>query len=320
MLETLKFVRAAVCKNDLQPTLQHFRIKDGTISAYNGLMAICAPLPTGLDCAPHAGQFLKAIAACEETIALHIEGERLMIRSGSFKTSVDLLPDLKRYPALDPEGEVFPVQSGILPMLRKLVPFMGTDPVRPWSCGVLFANQSVFATNNVCIVEHYSPVPFPIIANMPAEAVKELLRLNVEPVSVQADPQRVTFHLPGGAWINTRLLCYEWPDLQRVFDLIENVALEPMSDELLDAVEKVVPFADEWGRIYFHKGAVGTKPEGEAGTTVDTADSPGYGAYRSSHLTALRGVATKIGLQNYPLPIPFYGDKLRGVFQGYTQQ
>src|SRR5688572_29993203 len=103
MLDTLKFVYAAVCRNDLQPTLTHFRIKDGAITAYNGLLSIRAPLAVGLDCAPLAGQFMKAVKACEETVSLHVEDGKLCVRSGDFKTFVNLAPDPDRFPDLEPD-------------------------------------------------------------------------------------------------------------------------------------------------------------------------------------------------------------------------
>lgn len=318
MLETLKFVYAAVCRNDLQPTLTHFRIQNGTITAYNGLLSIRAPLAVGLDCAPVAGQFLKAVKACEETVSLHVEGAKLCVRSGKFKTYVDLATDPSRFPDLEPTGEIFPVRAPVIGMLKKLAPFMGTDEARLWQCGVLFCNQSVYTTNNISIVEHWSAAPFPVIASMPAEAVRELIRLNVEPVSVQADAQRVVFHLPGGAWVGARVLAYEWPDLQAIIASVAGVPVKPLDPALLDAVEKVSQFADTLGKVYFHNGAVSTVPLGQDGTTVETEASPGKGIHRASLLLGLRDVAQTIGFENYPAPIPFFGEGIRGVFQGYA--
>jgi hypothetical protein len=72
MLETLKFVAAGICKKGSNPAYLHFRIRNGTIQANNGRLAVQAPIPIDLDCCPHAGQLTAAIAACEDVISMHL--------------------------------------------------------------------------------------------------------------------------------------------------------------------------------------------------------------------------------------------------------
>lgn len=320
MLEVLRFVKAAVCKNDLQPTLLCFRIKDGFITGFNGQTAIRCPLQVGLDCAPNAMQFVRAIAACgSETVAMHVDGGKLRIHSGKFKTSVDISPDPTRFPDLDPEGETIPIQAPILPILKRMLPFVGTDPARPWQCGVLFCNNSVFATNNVRVVELWQPTQFPVIANMPTEAMRELIRLNVEPVAVQASPNRVVFHLPGNAWISVKLMSYEWPDLSAIWSKVEGVATPPVPAGFFEAIKRVEPFTDELGRVYLYPGYVSTVQQGDpGGTQCDAPESPYTGLHRVSLLLSMQDEVTGVGFHNYPKPIPFVGPNLRGVFMGYS--
>lgn len=319
MLETLKFVRAAVCRNDLQPTLQHFRIVNRTVTATNGHLTMQAPLPVDLDCAPRAAQFFKAIAACEETVSLTLDKGRLLVRSGKFKSWVDCT-DPERFPVIAPQGPLYPVSLPIVPILKKLLPFVSTDELRPWACGVLFVNNSAFATNNISIIEHWLPVAFPVIAHLPTDAIKELIRLKIEPHSVQVEPHQVTFHLPGGAWISCLVTTHRWPDVGAIFQRAEGFrgpwyegqALE----SLLDAVAKVEPFTDEMNRVRFLPGEVSTSPPNAPGTSLACEVSPGAGVFRSGQLLGLRGVADKVGFGAYPEPVPFFGDKLRGVIAG----
>ena len=46
MLKALKFVQGAVSKKDLVPALTHFRIENGTVRSYNGMLALCTPIST----------------------------------------------------------------------------------------------------------------------------------------------------------------------------------------------------------------------------------------------------------------------------------
>lgn len=323
MLETLKFVRAAVCKTGNNPAMLHFRITGGTVQANNGRLAIQAPLPTDLDCTPHAGQFIRAIAACDDVISMHLESGKLVVRSGKFKTHVHCCENAS-FPRFVPTGAMFPIPQPIVPILRKLIPFVSTDERRPWACGVHFANNSAIATNSICIVEHWLPVAFPVIANIPRDAINELLRLKMEPTAIQVTAHAVTFHLPGGAWMACTLLDYQWPDVQAVFgnaNKYQGIYINAGNLEtLLNDVAKLDGFTEEFGAVYFHKGQVATVPAGQPGTFIESPASPGVGVYRADQLAALRGIVDRIGFGAYPAPVPFFGGELlRGVMVGFQQ-
>lgn len=323
MLETLKFVRAAVCKAGHNPAQMHFRIRGGTIQANNGRLAIQCPFPSDLDCCPHAGQFFKAVAACDDVIAMHVEAGRLVIRSGKFKSSVHLC-EKSAFRDFVPTGGMFPVPQPIIPTLRKLFPFVSDDERRPWACGVQFVNNSAIATNSITIVEHWLPFAFPVIVNIPRDAIAELIRLKMEPIGIQAAPHAVTFHLPEGAWVACSVLDYKWPDVQNVFN---QAAAYPGTyinaeqlETLLDDVAKLEGFCNEFKAVHFIPGAVSTVPAGQPGTSIDCPFSPGVGVYRADQLAALWGAVDRIGFGAYPNPVPFFGGELmRGVVTGYRE-
>lgn len=321
MIETLKFVGAAVCKKGNVPARLHFRIRNGAIQANNGRLAIQAPIPIDLDCCPHAGQLIAAVAACEEVISMHLDGGRLVVRSGRFKTFVNCF-DRDKFPEYTPTGSRFPVPEKILPTLKSLLPFVTNDENRPWANGVLFANNSALATNSICIVEHWLPVAFPAMVNMPREAVAELVRLKLEPTSLQVAPHAVTFHLPGDAWFACSVMDWKWPDTQAVFNQAAQYKGSFMNPEnlesLLNDVAKLEKFTDELGAVHFHNGTVSTTPQGTPGTSIECPFAPLAGAFRADQLSALRGIVDKIGFDAYPLPVPFYGGNLlRGVMVGF---
>lgn len=320
MLETLKFVRAAVSKTEFNPALHHFRLSNGKITASNGSLTIQAPLPVDLDCCPHAAQFMKAISACEDVISLTLEGSRLLVKSGRFKSYVNTC-DISSFPIIHPQGSIHPISEPLLPVLRRLLPFVATDERKPWACGILFSNHSAIATNSICIVEHWLPAAFPAIVNLPREAVAELVRLKVQPHSLQVSAHAVTFHLPGDAWISCQVSTYKWPDIQRIFEEAESFKGRFLTasdlETLLDDVAKLEKFANDLGQVHFLPGAVATSPQGVAGTSLDNPLSPGKGIFRADQLTALRGDVERIGFDNYPAPVPFYGERFRGVMVGF---
>jgi hypothetical protein len=299
----------------------HFRIVGGTVQANNGHLAMQAPIQCDLDCTPHAGQFIKAIAACEDVISMSLEAGRLVIKSGKFKTFVDCC-DNDSFTRFHPSGAMYPIPQPILPALRALLPFVSTDERRPWACGVQFVNNSAIATNSICMVEHWLPLAFPVIANIPRDAIAELVRLKLEPTAIQANGHAVTFHLPENAWVTCVAMKYEWPDVQTVFARAADYSGDYVTAEglesLLGDVAKLDGFTGELGAVYFHKGQVASVPEGHPGTFIDCPASPGVGVFRADQLAALRGIVDRIGFGAYPAPVPFYGGNLlRGVMSGY---
>lgn len=320
MLETLRFVRAAVGKTDFNPLLHHFRLYNGTIRATNGPLTIQAPLPVDLDCCPHAAQFMKAIAACKEIPSLTLENSRLLVRSGKFKSYVDTC-DASSFPMMYPEGERHPITEPILPILKSLLPFVATDERKPWANGVLFSNNSAIATNSISIVEYWMPAKFPAIVNLPREAVAELVRLKVQPHTLQMSPYAVTFHLPGEAWISCQVSSYKWPDVQRIFEPEKpysgNFLTGSALESLLRDVSDLSPFCNDLQAVHFLPGSLSTTPAGIPGTSIENPACPGNGIFRADQLAALSPGVKRIGFEAYPLPVPFFGDRFRGVMMGY---
>lgn len=315
MIETIKFVKVALSKADCEPERRCFLIRNRTITATNGALLIRAPIAIDLNCCPLGEQFFQAIEACSETVSLHLNAGKLIVKSGRFKSSVSCL-DESKFPAFTPAGPILPIKSPILPILKKLLPFVSGDETRPWACGILFSNNSAFATNNVSIVEHYIPVCFPAICNIPVAAIKELVRLNIEPHSMQVEERKVTFHLPGGAMFCSILSVRGWPDLSNVFSDMKNFKGDFMSGEILKQFladcKKITPFAESRFPLVRFKGHLVAINDMQSETIIETPSCPSEGVFTPSQVACLSGV-DRVGWGSYPKPVPFYGDKFRGV-------
>lgn len=320
MLDALRFVQGAVAKRDFVPTLTHFLIRGGYVIGHNGDLSICAPLPVDLDMAPRAVQFIKAIRACEETIALHRNtAGQLVVRSGKFTTHVDCV-DASAFPDVMPTGDAVPVTAPLLPILTKLEPFIGIDASRPWACGVLFFGHSAYATNNVSLIEHWIPAAFPATVNVPHTAVKELLRIGEEPLWLQVNASTITFHFEGGRWLSTKLSSLEWPDIPSVLNSADPARKgDQFPPYFFETLEKLCQFTDELNRVWFHPGYMATVGDiTHPGTFLEAAGLPTTGGcYNAELLTRLKGVATTMDLEAWPGPAFFYGDGVRGAVLGY---
>lgn len=316
MLTELQFVKGAIAKKDFDPTLTHFLIRNRRVWSFNGVIGLSSPIECDLDLAPQGQQFLKALNACTETISLHMATNgQLTVKAGRFRTFVDCVPP-EEHKALPPAGSFVELDGSLLGALRKLEPFIAVDASRPWACGILFRGQSAFATNNITFVEYWLGYNFPIEVNIPTQAVRELIRIGEEPLGLQVCEDRLTFYYSGHRWLMTKLSALEWPNMDRIFDLVASADLEHVDDSFFDAIAQIKPFTDDMGRVIFGDGKLRTSADDAAATVVEFPPAPLSGSYNCDNLLALRGVAQKADFNHYPKPVAFTGDRVRGVVAG----
>ena len=315
MLSSLKFVQGAVAKKDFVAALTHFRIRDGLVKGYNGSLALCGPIELDLSVMPKALPFIKAIQACQDTIALHVtDTGRLSIKSGRFKAFVDCIKE--EFPDVQPEGDIIKLDGGLLEVLKKLAPFIAEDASRPWARGILFRGQSAFATNNVVIIEYWLGYTFPVEINVPKSAVAELLRINEEPEAMQVTPHSVTFHFSNHRWLRSQTYSLDWPDIGKVLD--REATPHTFPETLFESIHDcLIPFLEEDGGIYFMEdGSITTSYTGGLGAAVQLEPFGAVGKYNAEQFMLLDGVAERIDLSAFPAPSLFYGDKVRGAIVG----
>lgn len=317
MLKELKFVQGAVAKKDFVPALTHFKIGNGRILGANGQISLSSPLALDLEACPRAVEFAKAIQSCEEEVALKMsKGNRLSIYSGNFKAHIPCTTE--PFPEITPQGPIIELRPGFLEALSIVEPFIGEDASRRWCMGVLFRGQSVFATNNVVLVEHWLEVAFPIEVNIPAFTVRELLRIKEDPTHLQADAHSITFHYADGRWMNSVVYGTDWPDLARILNAPSQPQIVPQ--DLFQAAEKLKPFTDALGRLWLTPGILSTTQDNaEDGAQIYLPYLHATGCYNVGHLLSLADVAQMIDLSTYPAPALFFGEKVRGAIIGIRQ-
>lgn len=314
MLAALKFVQGSVAKKDFIPALTHFCIENGRVRGYNGSIALCTPIPFDIACNPKADPLIRAIANCDDTVALNMTAAgRLSVKSGAFKALVDCVTG--DTPHVEPEGEFIDMDGAVLlDALRALEPFIGDDASRPWSNGVLFRGPSAFATNNVILVEYWTGANFPIDLNIPRAAIKEILRIGKAPIKVQITSNNITFHYDGEQWLRSQLFSTEWPDLRRVLDG-ESKPTE-IDDSIFKALAKLKPFCDKMGRVYIKNSVVSTHEDPSEGASYEIPAMAFNGVYNIEMLASLEGAVKLIDWSLYPSPCLFTGDRLRGAIVG----
>lgn len=317
MLNDLKFAAGAIARKDFVPALTYFRISEGRIYGFNGVLAISTPTDLAVTCVPKAANFIKAVERVPDDteIVLNLtQAGKLSIKSGPFRAYVECLADEQAFPNVQPAGEYVELPGGLLPVLRKLAPFMGVDASRPWAMGVLLRGQSAFATNNIVLIEHWLPIVFPTPLTLPSDAVKEMLRIGTEPVAIQLEERAVTFHYPNGAWLRTSTSSTEWPDLSRVLDKPHDA--QPFPEGFFEAAARLDAFVTKERRLYMRAGMLATSAHDGEGATMTLDNFWQTGCYYLDQMVKLDGIATSIDFSLYPAPCLFFGDMLRGAIIG----
>ena len=316
MLDALRFVQGAVAKKDLSPALTHFRLAGGRALGYNGLIALSSPIDIEVEAAPDAKTLVRAIERCKgDTTVVHLtDGGALSLKSGRFQAYVECYPDPTALAGIEPEGEIVEAPPAILQPFEKLLPLVGDDLSKPWAAGILLYGRSAFATNNVVLAEYWLGYPIPKPINIPGEAVREILRIGIQPTSMQVAENSVTFHYPGERWLRARLYSVEWPN---VVPLLEAPGTpKPLPDGFFEALATLKPFLPENSAVYFRAGRLQTRYTNGAGASVEIEGLPDKGAFNGKLLLTLDGLAHSADFTPHPKPCPFRGDNIRGVLIG----
>lgn len=314
MKEALKFVKGAVGKGD-DATQTHYHIGNNQIKSYNGIITLCSPIPLDIEATPSAAAFSSAIALCEDTTSISVaKNNKLIVKSGPFKASIDCLPGESPY--MLPEGVEHPLSGPLLPTLKKLAHIIPKQSPHPWNRGMLLYENFVNVTDNAVLVQQWHPHVFPRRANVPEDAIRALIRIGKEPASIQSSNKSITFHFEDGSWLKTKLLEDMWP--KSVDDVLSAKSdQKPIPDVFFDAVEKIRPFTDiDTRAVAISDGFVA------AGGTA-SYEVPGLcatGNYDADKLLLIKDIAETIDFSTYPQPALFYGDQLRGAVIGMKVQ
>lgn len=315
MLQALKFCAGSVAKKEYIPSLTHFVIEYGTVRGFNGTLALSSPIPFDIACRPKAETLIKAIANCEDTIQLSMTpAGRLTVKSGSFKIHIDCVQE--DTPHALPEGDIVNFDGeALLTGIKAVAPFIGNDASRRWASGILIENQSLFATNNVMLVQYWLGQSFPNVVNIPREAVKEMLRIDEAPTHAQMTESSITFHYSENRWLRTQLYSTtEWPDLGKILDQPSQQFI--IDEDIFKGLEVIKPFVDKQGTVLFAEGKITTHMDESDGASFEVEGLCHEGKYNIGMLELLNGAAKTIDWTTYPKPCLFQNDRLRGAIIG----
>lgn len=311
----LKFVKGAVAKKDYVPELTHFRIANQRIMGFNGKLALSHPIDLDLDVAPKAVMFERALAALPDgaPVAIDITGtRRLALRAAGFKVFVPTLDEVPEGLFVEPEGEIYPIDLDLVGVFNDVWDFIATDASRAWAQAVMLHENSAYATNNQIVIERWSRAHFPEPIVVPIEAVREIIRIGLEPSALQLMPNAAVFHYPNGAWLRTQFLNDPWPARLKEVAGTPSDRLVAVPENFAEEVKRISAFVEDSGVVYVKGNLMSTTCEGaDAGASVELDTAIGDGSFHIDTLKKIASVATKVDL--WGKPAVFQGKGVRGA-------
>ena len=311
MIKTLDIVRGAVATKDLIPVLTHFHIYEGRIQGNNGKLCIDAPFDLDFDVTVPADKFYRAIKMCGKGITMKITPTgKFSMTCGKFRALLNMMPHDK-YPRMEIETEKLLNCEGIVPVLKKLKPFISEDASRQWSQAVLIKNGYAYATNNIIVGR--VKVPYKWEGVIPALAVNELIRIDKQPTGMNIQENYVSFMYADNIWIRATTCAVPWPDIDRVVQVTPALQLPPY---FVETLEKLVPFCDDPKYPFFTLGKDGIRTDTEeTGASIDLRAFPDS-KFRAEPLLKVARVAKGIAFDSYPKPCYFIGEDIDGAIVG----
>lgn len=314
MLATMRFVRGAVSTKSLVPEMKHFWIKDNTIRGYNGVIALQSPIDFAVPCMPLAVPLVAAISKCEAVMSLGLtDSGRLRVKSGPFRSFIECT-DVPM-PEIYPQGDLVELDGpALMKAIQAVVPFVGSDASRPWVNGILLRNKSAFATNNVCLVQYWIGVELPLSANIPMEAIREMIRIGAPPTHAQVSDHSITFHYSDQRWLRTQLYSMDWPDLESILN--RDATYRPVPPALVDGLEAIKSFLEKDTNVYLKGDTIYTSEADGIGASYQIEGLDAVGIYKFEMLMMMANAAKQVDFSTYPAPCCFLNDTMRGVIIG----
>lgn len=321
MLDALNIIRGAVSTKELVPVLTHVHVYGGRIQGANGHVYIDAPCEelAEINCTIPCDKFITAVEACDgEPVLSMADNGRLVIKHKRFRVQLPLMAHDSFPAGKIPTSKKKSVKNGdLLRRLEQVREFVGIDASRPWACGALVQEGTIYATTNVVLAS--APINFPGTFNLPSYAIDELLRIKREPVGVWQEENCVVFDLGDGVWLRSQLYDTKWPDTVR--KMIQTVKKAPrVPDGLVSAIQRVIPFCPDTGYpiVQLKKDGVSTA-NGEMCAEVEGFKMGCDAWFHSEPLLAVLNKATHFDPSTYPDPCPFLGaNDLKGLIIGVS--
>lgn len=239
LTETLKFLSPAIeKKNKILPVLEHVKITQGYAIAYNGMLAMAAPISLPLECCPNGSLLEQAVKSFgDEFSAIQKPNGDLYFKSAKFSVTIPCTTD--EFPMPDFQGAPILQGGGFVDKLKKLVQFTARDDQNPWQAGVLLRDGKAVATCGHTLAFCDVNIPAATDLLIPLDAVEAMIEIGEEPEYMAKGENRFVVVYSGGRFLSSPLIHTSWPNITKI---IAPMTVFPIPEGLFKAIKSIEPF------------------------------------------------------------------------------
>lgn len=154
LLDTLKMISPALASRDFIPILVCYCFDPKTVTAFDDVVAMTAPLVTGLKGGIKGDVMLNWLANSRAPeVEIKQEDKDVSLKAGRSRIKLTALPAgdfVFEWPK--DEANELPLNETVLAGFRKCLVSMGQDPSQPWQSGITMAldkdRMRLYSTNN----------------------------------------------------------------------------------------------------------------------------------------------------------------------------
>ena len=286
---------------------KHCQIKDGLVTATDGVISSGCQVEESLDCKPNTELLLAALSKCKKEINItQVNEKSLSVKSGRFKATVPCFPiDL---PECSPDPVFMDCSPGLLKSISRLTSIADKSQNEVYKT-VFLKGGAAFSTDGRLLVEIWHSGNVPKVA-IPADSCKRLLKVKGELSNIGGSKDSITFYFKDGSWFKSPLSSSEFPHI----DELLNVGSSPqvLTKEMKDGFRAVAPFCETF--IKFESGlisSIGPNTSGKSQYEVETCCEDS--AFSVSLFSMIMNDITVIDFNTSANLIYFWGDGMRGA-------
>lgn len=311
LLKALQFVGVAQ-RDEGVPYQTHCRFANGYVIAFDGILAAGYPVGEEMAGCPQTKLLIEALKRVKGAYSLTLlDNHELAIVTADFRALVPclapvdiagIIADAPNY-VLDDSWKLAALEAGTL----------CTDGATTvLAASVLTQEHSVVGTNNIGFIERLHKGHTPPGLCIPMSFVKAVAKVSEPLTKFGFSDGSFTVYFESGAWLRTQLYQEQYPDMTRVFNLMNTHNSTPVPEKLFTAVEAVTRFSED-GLIYIDNDSVRSHNTPDKGAQHRCEGLPYQTRLNHKVVLAFKPFIKRADFMTHANAVVFYGEGVRGL-------
>lgn len=216
LTEVMHFLSPAIDKrNKLNPVLEHVRITQGYAIAYDGVLAMAAPVGIPLTCTPNGTLLEQGVKRFgDEFAATQLTNGDLFFQGKGFSVTIPCTTD--EFPMPDFSGQPVMGGVGLVNNLKKLLPFTTVDDNFPWQASILVRQGKMYASCGHTAAFCSIALDPSIEMQIPLEAAEAIVAIGEDPdyLAIREDCFIAVFS--GGRYLSCPPIYTKWESVAKI--------------------------------------------------------------------------------------------------------